>query len=114
MNSKEIGNKAEILVAQYLIQKGYNIISKNYYCQFGEIYIIAEFNCLIIAVEVKKIPQNWDICDLQYKISSKKILNIKKTFSVYLAQNNHKKYNNIRFDVAIVTDDRIKYFEGAF
>ena len=51
--SKEIGNIGETIAAEYLVKKGFEILQRNYYSQYGEIDIIAKINEEIIFFEVK-------------------------------------------------------------
>lgn len=52
-NTKEIGNLTENLAAEYLQNKNYKILERNFRCRFGEIDIIAQKNKNIVFVEVK-------------------------------------------------------------
>ena len=49
----EFGKLAEELAEQFLVQKNYKILAKNFRYQKAEIDIIAEFQNQIIIVEVK-------------------------------------------------------------
>lgn len=48
-----LGIQGEILAAQHLQSLGYEIIERNYRCQFGEIDIVASQNGDLVFVEVK-------------------------------------------------------------
>ncbi|MFA5124731.1 MAG: YraN family protein [Patescibacteria group bacterium] len=48
-----LGKYGENLAAQFLIQRGYQVIEKNYYTQFGEIDLIVQLDDEILFVEVK-------------------------------------------------------------
>lgn len=50
---KETGNCGEDIAAQYLEQKGYKILERNFRCNQGEIDIIAKDKEEIVFVEVK-------------------------------------------------------------
>lgn len=51
--NKVIGNFGEKVAREYLLEKGYKILTTNYSCRFGEIDIIAfDGNCLVF-IEVK-------------------------------------------------------------
>jgi putative endonuclease len=49
----DLGNLAEEMAAEFLIDLGYKILTRNYRFQKAEIDIIAVFNKEIIIVEVK-------------------------------------------------------------
>lgn len=51
--TKDIGNNGEDIAAQYLIQNGFTIISRNFYCRYGEIDIIAIKDNITHFIEVK-------------------------------------------------------------
>lgn len=54
MNTKEVGDKAEQIAADYLEQIGYEIVARQYsYKKLGEIDIIAFLNSTYIFVEVR-------------------------------------------------------------
>ncbi|MFA6594236.1 MAG: YraN family protein [Candidatus Buchananbacteria bacterium] len=48
-----LGKYGENLAAQFLTRRGYQVIEKNYYTQFGEIDLIARSGDEILFVEVK-------------------------------------------------------------
>ncbi len=51
--NKETGNKGETLAAEYLQQKGYIVLARNYRSKWGEVDIVAKHNSTVIFVEVK-------------------------------------------------------------
>ena len=53
MDRKKSGELGEALAAMMLMEKGYNIIGKNFSCRMGEIDIIAYKNGVLAFVEVK-------------------------------------------------------------
>lgn len=58
MNTGEIGNTGEKLVADFMRKNGCRIIKRNYRCRFGEIDIIAVKAEYIIFTEVKTRAEN--------------------------------------------------------
>lgn len=50
---KTIGNHGENLACEYLISKGYKILTRNYKIKIGELDIIARRDDLLICIEVK-------------------------------------------------------------
>lgn len=96
-NKKELGNKGEDLVCEYLINNGYKIIERNFRCNQGEIDIIAMDKKEIVFIEVKTrrnmhYGKPIDSVDC-YK--RKHILDV-ANFYLYI-HNLYKKY--MRFDV---------------
>lgn len=54
MNTKiKIGKFGQQLAAKFLFRRNYEIITENFYCQFGEIDIIAQKEKQLVFVEVK-------------------------------------------------------------
>jgi len=52
-SNKQIGNQGEDLAETYLIEKGHEILRRNYYSQYGEIDIVTRKDDQIIFYEVK-------------------------------------------------------------
>lgn len=114
MNTKKIGDLAEEKVCEFLKNKGFKILQRNYRVVGAEVDIIACNNNSINFIEVKKIPKYYDGVDIAAKINKQKIVKIKKAASVYLALCSKIKYDEISFDVAIVTEENVTMFNGAF
>ena len=53
MNKREFGKSGETLAVDFLEQKGYKILFRNYWCSRGEIDIIAQKDGCVHFVEVK-------------------------------------------------------------
>ncbi|MFA5316682.1 MAG: YraN family protein [Dehalococcoidales bacterium] len=53
MRRRDIGILGENIARDFLLRKGYQIISKNYRCPYGEIDIIARDDDCLVFVEVK-------------------------------------------------------------
>ena len=48
-----IGKYGEDVAERYLVQKGYNILERNFWCRKGELDIVAESKEYIVFIEVK-------------------------------------------------------------
>lgn len=113
----ETGKKGENYVSEYLKEKGFKIIYRNYHSRYGEIDIICEDEKYIVFVEVKVRKRNSLVKGLE-EVSKSKRIKIVKTALIYLMNNNCEKQP--RFDVAELTtetkeDDLIlNYLENAF
>ena len=53
---KETGNQGEDRASEYLIEKGYEVLFRNYRTKTGEIDIISLIDETIVFVEVKTLP----------------------------------------------------------
>ena len=51
--NKITGNKGESLACEYLQQKGFEILQRNYRSKWGEVDIVAKINQIMVFVEVK-------------------------------------------------------------
>lgn len=120
VEAAELGRKGEDLVAEYLRQKGYIVVKRNYKDRFGEIDIIAENKEEIVFVEVKTRREGALVSGLQ-AVDIKKAERIRKTALLFL--NRLKISLKPRFDVAEVTafirDDgsvgyKLNYIKSAF
>lgn len=111
---KEIGTLGEKLVGRWLELQNYNLIQQNWRCRWGEIDIIAQNkdSKAIAFVEVKtRSKRNWDENGL-LGVDFTKQEKIIKTASLFLA-----KYPNLaelpcRFDVALVSYEKLLASEG--
>ncbi|MCT4565018.1 MAG: YraN family protein [Maledivibacter sp.] len=86
MNTKKIGDMGEDLAVQFLRQKGYRILDRNYRCRFGEIDIIAKLKSYYIFIEVKTRHASSYGRPIE-AINGVKINRILKTINFYLSQN---------------------------
>ena len=114
-SSKQLGKKGEELTISYLLQHGYEIVTKNFSCKFGEIDIIAQKNNTLVFVEVKLRQQAFLYAG--EIISNSKRVKLVKTARYYLYKH---KYDDhvLRFDVMLLESAensyRTHYYENAF
>lgn len=94
MNTKIIGDFGEDIAEEYLLEKDYEILERNFSLKFGEVDIIAEIDGCIVFVEVKTRKNNKFGEPSEY-VDNKKQGRIKKAAAVYADIEN----TDIRFDV---------------
>lgn len=101
MNTKKIGDEGENRVVNYLKNKGYRILERNWRTKEGEIDIIAQELETIIFVEVKTMP-NATKDMLSKVLNYQKQQRIVKTSKRFLLK--HREYNDkfIRYDVVVI------------
>lgn len=113
---KELGKLGENLAADYLIQKGYKILARNYYTRYGEIDIICKKDDILVLVEVKT-RQNLNYGEPEESVTGRKISHIRKAATIYLSQADVF-YDEIRFDVISILikekQHEIKHIKNAF
>ncbi len=110
-----IGNKTgklgEDIVEKHLINKGFEILHKNYWQPYGEIDIICQKNGKLYFVEVKSVSVTSNNVSRENirpedNVHSSKLRKIARVVEVFLSQN---KYETMdwQFDVAIVYIDKL-------
>lgn len=112
----DFGHQAEDLAVDFLINKGYSILVRNFRYQKAEIDIIAEFQNRIIIIEVK--ARSTDVFNLpQEAVNKKKIKLLVMATDYYLEENKINK--EVQFDIISVLMDEnkdlvITHIENAF
>lgn len=113
--TKVLGDKGEEIVAKFLTDKNFKILSKNFNTKYGEIDIIAQKDDLIVFVEVKTRKKEY--FPISNVVTFSKQKKITKTAKFFLFQNNIID-KVCRFDVATVlfndTKKSLKYIPNAF
>ncbi len=111
MNRKKIGDRYEDIAADFLREKGYKILKRNFHSRYGEIDIIAYKDGVYVFCEVK-YRKNDDYGMPAEFVTKKKQDRIVKTVARYLMYN--KFVENYRFDVIGVLGTEINHIENAF
>lgn len=116
MDTKKIGNDGENRACFFLIQKGYEILFRNWHDKLGELDIIAQKSDTIIFIEVKTIP-NGTIDMLRSVLGSRKKQKIIKTSKRFLYKYRKYSMNLIRYDVIVLDMEGLPpvyHIENAF
>lgn len=101
------GKTQEQKAENFLVQKGFEILAKNYHCKFGEIDIIAQKNEVLHFIEVKATSKNYDPIQ---RITPTKMQKIIKTINHYLYKNNTDFPYQI--DACIIKKDEFELIEN--
>ena len=114
--TKNLGNAGESFAARYLEQHGYKILEKNFRVRSAEIDIIAEFDGVIVFVEVKTRSDTKHGLPAE-AVNLRKQKKIIEAASVFLQ--NEKYFDSpCRFDVIEIYSDGVKFtarhIENAF
>lgn len=112
----DFGKKAEDLAAEYLREKGFRILVRNFVFQKAEIDIIAKTEHLILIVEVKARATD-AFLEPQEAVTKKKIKLLVNAADEFLKENDISE--EVRFDIisVIQAKDRapqITHIESAF
>lgn len=113
MNKREQGSHYETMAAEYLKNKGYEIISQNFFSKNGEIDIIAKGTDTLVFCEVK-YRSNTRYGLPEEAVDYRKQDKIRKTAAYYLYRNNFPVETRVRFDVIAVLGEKITHIEDAF
>jgi putative endonuclease len=113
--AKDIGNKGESVAAEFLAQKGYKILCKNWYCYNREIDIIAQYEDTVVFVEVKT-RKFGSIISAKESITNKKQKLLVDAANLFLQKNNIDLES--RFDIICISYQNnqtvIEHIENAF
>lgn len=83
---KNLGNWGENLALEYLTDKGYELLERNFHSRYGELDLIMRLGNVPVAVEVKtRRSRKYGFAE--YSITKKKIQAIADTMTVYLDKN---------------------------
>ncbi|HLO85690.1 MAG TPA: YraN family protein [Nostocaceae cyanobacterium] len=114
-NYPDIGDSGEDLVAQWLQSTGWEILHRRFRCRWGELDIVAEYHertkphqpPTLAFVEVKtRSTGSWDQGGRE-AITTKKQTKLWRTAEIFLTKYPDKANYLCRFDVAIVSCQRI-------
>lgn len=98
MKSKSKGNIGEEKAVAFLKEKGYKVVTRNFYSRYGEIDIITFKDETFCFVEVK----SGEGFEPVYNITPSKLKKFIKTVNIYLKK--EKITSPYRIDAIIVTD----------
>jgi len=97
MDNKQLGILGEQKAAEFLKNKKYSILARNYRCNYGEIDIIAKYKKILVFVEVKtRRTKNYG--KGVESVDFRKTQKIRKT-ALYYLKDNAPKFEILRFDV---------------
>ena len=113
MNKREVGSIFEQKAADYLIQNGYKILTRNFRCKIGEIDLIATSEGYLCFIEVK-YRSNTHTGLPGEAINFRKILKINRTAEYYLLTHKLPQDTPCRFDVVIILENEISLIKNAF
>lgn len=103
-NTTAVGNRAETLACQYLLDKKYKIIERNYKDRFCEIDIVASHQDIIAFVEVKYRART-DFGGAIGSITPAKLKRMRNSAQYWLVRNPDYQELQPRIDVITITGD---------
>ncbi|MBK7142104.1 MAG: YraN family protein [bacterium] len=111
-NRRAVGRRYEDAAAQFLIQRGFEILDKNYQAGHKEIDLVVSKPGVIVFVEVKAARSNAFGHPAEW-VSARKIRLLTQAAQVYLDEMKIVG-RDIRFDVICFVKGELEYFPGAF
>lgn len=112
-NKRTIGSDKEHKAADYLKEKGYEILQFNFFSRCGEIDIIARDRGVLVFVEVK-YRKNLAYGLPQEAVTYYKQKALIKTARYYLLTHGYGEYVKCRFDVVAMMPDSMELIKNAF
>jgi len=113
VNKRQTGTSYEIKAEEYLLQKGYKILERNFRNRSGEIDIIAKDGEYFCFVEVKYRTTN-DYGSPFEAVHVRKQNQIRKVAKYYLMKNKLSEWTPCRFDVIGFVGEEMTHIENAF
>ena len=106
-----IGKQGEEAAREYLRQRGYSIVERNWRCPFGEIDIVARDGDTLVFVEVKRRSSS-GYGGAEGALTQHKQRRIVAAARMYLARSGSDL--PVRFDLVAIDRGRINLFKDAF
>lgn len=113
MNKRQTGTEYELIASEYLEEKGYEIIERNYRCRQGEIDLIAKDGTYLVFIEVK-YRKNAAMGMAEEAVTLKKQKVIRSVARYYLLTKHQAAGIPCRFDVVGITGTMINLIQNAF
>ena len=117
--SREVGLEGEAIAAAYLVNRGYEIVDRNWRCKAGEVDIIARDGADTVLVEVKsRVDKNdGETYAPELNVGPRKQKTYQRLALIYVGL--HAEVVNVRFDVIAVTLQRdrkalLRHLIGAY
>lgn len=112
-NKRRIGSEYEQRAEQYLMEKGYRILERNFRNRMGEIDIIASQKGVIVFCEVKYRTSSAFGSPLE-AVDWRKQNQIRKVAQFYLMCHGRSEWTPCRFDVIAFEGENMTHVENAF
>jgi len=107
MQNKKLGYEFEKIAEKFLIQKGYQILNKNFTIRWGEIDMVVKKNNIVSFVEVKWSSKN---IDFQNYITKSKIAALKRTAQHWIYRYDNDDISEYRFDLILIENNKVVDF----
>lgn len=112
-NRRRIGFEYETIAENYLIEQGYVILERNFYCKSGEIDRVARDGAYLVFVEVKYRKNAVHGAPFE-AVNYKKQQRIRRSASFYMLKHGYGSSTPCRFDIVSICGQEIVLFKNAF
>lgn len=113
MNKRAVGARYEALALSYMEAQGMEIVTRNYRCRQGEIDIIAREGKYLLFVEVK-YRRDKQAGYPEEAVTMQKQQRIRQVAGCFLYERHLSEDTPVRFDVAAILGEDIRYIRNAF
>lgn len=113
MNKREAGAHYEEVAVEYLKQRGYHLLKKNYRCRQGEVDLICRDGKYLVFIEVKYRTSPRQGSGFA-AVDAKKQRRISRVAAYYLLENQMGDETPCRFDVVSIDGQQISLIKNAF
>lgn len=110
--SRQIGQEAETQAVEFLKNKGYEILERNFTVRGGEIDIIAKETNSICFIEVK-FRQNLDYGNAADYITKKKMSKLLRTAKIFLYERDFLE-KDWRIDAVVINGDETELLKNVY
>ena len=110
--SHELGRRSERMAAEYLKQRGYAILERNYRVGHKEVDLIARRGRRLVFVEVKERARHTYGGGIG-AVDREKRRRVRRAAAVWLQSHPESAALEVRFEVVAVTDGRVERLEFA-
>jgi putative endonuclease len=108
-----LGQQGEDLAAAWYMQRGYDVLARNWRCPLGEIDLIARRRKVVVICEVKtRTSDRFGVPALA--VGTAKQQRLRRLAAEWLADNRPRGRVEVRFDVVAISGERVDVFENAF
>lgn len=111
----ELGKRGEQLAAEFLLKKGYKILTRNYSFKKSELDIVSENDGKLVIVEVKTRNSDY-LAGPEVTVTKKKQRGIIRAANFYIEENDWR--GETQFDIVSIilnqNEERIEHIEDAF
>jgi putative endonuclease len=109
----EYGKSSEAQAQNFLEERGYQTLERNFRCSVGEIDLIVAKDDQLIFVEVRSRKQASFLHPLE-SLSQRKLQRLRRTAEYYLKSHRAHQQKRLRFDVISIVDQSIDHLPHAF